>query len=129
MIVLDASAAVELLLGGPAGARVGQALESDAVLAPELLDVEVVSAFARLARAGVVTEAGGQARVDRLQRLPVRRIPHRPLTARTWQLRDRVRVSDAYYVACAEWARASLLTTDARLGRAALPGLTVTVVS
>ena len=73
--------------------------------------------------------AGGQARVDALNRLPLRGIPHRPLTARAWDLRDRVRVADAYYVACAEWARASLLTTDARLGRAALPGLTVTVVS
>lgn len=127
--MLDASAAVELLLGTRAGARVGQELESDAVLAPELLDVEVVSAFARLVRSGAVTPAGAGARVGVLLRLPVRRIPHRPLTARAWDLRDRVRVSDAYYVACAEWAGASLLTTDARLGRAALPGLTVTVVS
>jgi predicted nucleic acid-binding protein len=129
LIVLDASAAVELLLGTPAGVRVGHVLQSDAVLAPELLDVEVVSAFARLARAGVVSVAGAQARVGGLTSMPVRRIPHRPLTARAWQLGDRVRVSDAYYVACAEWASASLLTTDARLGRAALPGLTVTVVS
>lgn len=129
MIVLDASAAVELLLGTPVGARVAGLIESDALLAPELLDVEVVSAVARLVRGGVVSVAGGQARVDALNRLPLRRIPHRPLTARAWDLRDRVRVADAYYVACAEWARASLLTTDARLGRAALPGLTVTVVS
>jgi predicted nucleic acid-binding protein len=129
VIVLDASAAVELLLGTAVGERVGQAIEPELVLAPELLEVEVVSALARLVRAGVVTTAGAQARVDLLRRLPVRRIPHSPLTARAWQLRDRVRVSDAYYVACAEWARASLMTTDARLGRAALPGLTVTIVS
>ena len=129
MIVLDTSAAVELLLGTPVGAQVAREIESDALLAPELLDVEVVSAVARLVRSGVVSVTGGQARVDALNRLPVRRIPHRPLTARAWELSDRVRVADAYYVACAEWARASLLTTDARLGRAALPGLTVTVVS
>ena len=51
MIVLDASAAVELLLGTPVGARVAGLIESDALLAPELLDVEVVSAVARLVRA------------------------------------------------------------------------------
>jgi hypothetical protein len=39
VIVLDASATVELLLGSPAGVRVGQALQSDTALAPELLDV------------------------------------------------------------------------------------------
>jgi predicted nucleic acid-binding protein len=128
VIVLDASAAVELLLGTPLGVRVGRAIEAEVVLAPELLEVEVVSAVARLVRAGVVTATGGQARVDGLRLLPVRRIPHSLLTARAWQLRHRLRVSDAYYVACAEWARASLLTTDARLGWAALPGLTITVV-
>jgi predicted nucleic acid-binding protein len=126
VIVLDASAAVELLLGTPLGVRVGRAIEAEVVLAPELLEVEVVSAVARLVRAGVVTATGGQARVDGLRLLPVRRIPHSLLTARAWQLRHRLRVSDAYCVACAEWA--SLLTTDARLGWAALPGLTVTVV-
>jgi predicted nucleic acid-binding protein len=129
VIVLDASAAVELLLGTAVGDRVGHAIQPEALLAPELLDVEVVSALARLVRAGVLSAAGGQARVDALRRLPVRRIPHRPLIARAWDLRDRVRVADGYYIACAEWARASLMTTDARLGRAALPGLTVTVVA
>jgi len=129
MIVLDASAAVELLLGSPVGATVRRALGSEPALAPELFDVEVVSAFARLTRAGTVTAADAGARVASLQRLPVRRISHRSLTPRVWELRDRVRVSDGYYVACAEWARASLVTADSRLGRAALPGLTVTVVS
>ena len=91
--------------------------------------MEVASALARLVRAGTLTDEVATSRIRSLQRLPVRRVPHRALATRAWQLRDRVRISDAFYVSCAEFGGASLLTTDARLGRAALQGVTVTVVS
>ena len=61
--------------------------------------------------------------------MPVTRIPHRPLVDRAWRLRTQVRISDAFYVACAELVDGALLTTDARLGRAALSGVTITVVT
>jgi len=129
VIVLDASAAVELLAGSAVGGRVGSLLRADDVVAPELLDVEISSAFARLVRAGTVTDEAAGARVSALQRMPVVRIPHRPLTGRAWRLRDRVRISDAFYVACAELVDGSLVTTDSRLGRAGLSGVTITVVT
>ena len=129
MIVLDASAAVELLAGSPVGRRVGSLLLADDVVAPELLDVETTSALARLVRAGDVTDEAASSRVRALHRMPVVRIPHRPLVERVWRLRDRVRIGDAFYVACAELVAGSLLTTDARLGRAALSGVTITVVT
>ena len=129
MIVLDASAAVELLAGSPVGRRVGSLLLADDVVAPELLDVEATSALARLVRAGAVTDEAASCRVRALHRMPVVRIPHRPLVERVWRLRDRVRINDAFYVACAELVDGSLLTTDARLGRAALSGVTITVVT
>lgn len=129
MIVLDASAAVDLLLANTVGARVGQLVGQDDVVAPELIDVEVSSALARLVRTGALPEGGATARIRALQRMPVQRVPHRPLTARAWELRDRVRVSDAFYVACAELVGGTLLTTDGRLGRAALSGLAVMVVT
>jgi predicted nucleic acid-binding protein len=129
VIVLDASAAVELLAGSAVGRRVGSLLRVDDVVAPELLDVEATSALARLVRAGAVTDESASTRVRALHRMPVTRIPHRPLLDRAWQLRDRVRTSDAFYVACAELVDGSLLTTDARLGRAALTGVTITVVT
>ena len=129
MIVLDASAAVELLAESRLGRRVEQLLRADHALAPEVLDVEVTSTLARLVRAGTLTDEVATSRVRALQRLPVQRLPHRPLVARAWQLRDRVRISDAFYLACAELVGASLVTTDARLGRAALQGVTITVVS
>ena len=129
MIVLDASAAVELLAGSPVGRRVGSLLLADDVVAPELLDVEATSALARLVRAGAVTDEAARSRVRALHRMPVVRIADRPLVERVWRLRDRVRINDAFYVACAELVNGSLLTTDARLGRAALSGVTITVVT
>ena len=42
--------------------------------------------------------------------MPVTRIPHRPLVERAWRLRNQVRISDAFYVACAELVDGSLLT-------------------
>jgi predicted nucleic acid-binding protein len=52
-------------------------------------------------------------------------IPANGLTPRAWRLRDRVRITDAYYVACAEFTNAPIVTCDVRLARAALPGVTI----
>ncbi len=128
MIVLDASAVVELLVGGELGRRVRRVVGGEDAIAPELLDVEVVSAVSRLVRAGAMSDDVASGLVAALRRMPARRIPHRFLMARAWDLRNRVRIADAFYVACAAWAGVPLLTTDARLGRAALPNVTLTVV-
>ncbi len=50
--VVDASATVELLLGSPAGRRVGRSLRGKTLAAPGHLDAEVLSALGRMARAG-----------------------------------------------------------------------------
>ena len=68
MLVLDASAAVDVLARTIRGERVAEHLTRDDVAAPELLDVEVLSALWRLVRAGVLTEGaaitGGEAAHD-----------------------------------------------------------------
>jgi predicted nucleic acid-binding protein len=128
MLALDASAAVDLLLRTPRGHRVAQHLRSDDVTAPELLDVEVCSAVARLQRAGAVTEHEADDAVRRLATMPVRRLAHLALLPAAWPLRGRVRVADAFYVACAQLTSGALLTCDARLAAAPLPGVAVTVV-
>lgn len=129
MLVLDASAAVDLLLDEAVGQRVARLVQADDVLTPELFDVEVMSVLARLVRAGTLPADAATTRIRSLQRLPVRRVPHLPLARRAWELRDRVRITDAFYVSCTELVGGALVTTDARLGRAALPGVTVTYVS
>lgn len=126
LVVVDASAIVELLLRTPTGGSVGRHLGE--AVAPELLDVETVSAIGRLTRAGHVTALDGRAAVRRLQSLPVDRVPHAPLVGAVWELRDRVRIADAFYVALAMTLQVGVLTTDARLARAPLPGVSVTLV-
>ncbi len=56
MIVLDASAAVALLVdSGPVGAQVGSMLLEHEVAYPSLLPYEVASALRRLAAGNVIT--------------------------------------------------------------------------
>ena len=77
-MVLDASAVVEWLLGSERGdAVVTQLLEDPdgAFFAPDLLDVEVVQAFRRLARSGTVTDVRATGAVELLEALPVERRP------------------------------------------------------
>jgi predicted nucleic acid-binding protein len=127
ILVLDASAAVELVLGTALGQAVAERLLPDLVT-PELLDVEVLSALARLARTGEVSAGDASAAAAAAARLPATRVPHLRLVERAWDLRDRVRVADAFYVACAEQVRAPLLTCDGRLAAAPLPGVDVLLV-
>ncbi len=56
-----------------------------------------------------------------LVELPLRRVSHRPLLGRCWELRENLTVYDAAYVALAELLDAVLVTADARL--AAAPGI------
>ena len=122
MIVLDASAVVELLRRSPAGAAVGSRLASVPLPyhAPALLDVEVAQVFRRFAAAGSISAEGGQAALATLAVLPVRRHPHLPLLPRVWALRANLTAYDAIYVALAERLGATLVTRDSRL--AVAPG-------
>jgi len=129
VIVVDASALVDLLIRSPRGSRVQTALNGTAVAAPELIVVEVLSALHRLVRSSTLTAAQATAAADDFAALALRTVPHAPLAATVWGLRDRVRIADAFYVAAAQAVGVPLLTTDARLARAVLPGVTVTLVS
>lgn len=120
MIVLDASAAVDLLLATERGAGVAQVLSSAGeVHAPELIDPEVVAVIRRWTLRGwLAVEKGGRA-VEELGELAVVRHRHAAICLRVWELRDRCSGYDACYVALAEMLGAALLTTDARLAGAA----------
>ncbi len=118
--MLDASAAVDLLLGTQRGAGVAQALGSvTEAHAPELIDPEVVAVVRRWTQREWIPVETGDRAVDELGELPVVRHGHAPLRRRAWELRDRCSAYDACYVALAERLDAELLTTDVRLGRAA----------
>ena len=120
MIVIHASAAVDLLLGTERAAGVARVLRSgDEVHAPELIDPEVVAVIRRWTLRGwLAAETGGRA-VDELGELAIVRHRHAAMRRRAWELRDRCSAYDACYVALAELLGARLLTTDGQLGRAA----------
>ena len=124
MLVVDASAVIELLLGRPAGRAVEEEIrDHDFDLhAPHLLDVEVLSALRRVVAVGDASAARAGDAVTDLLDLPVERYPHDGLAPRIWALRANFSAYDATYVALAEAITdggAPLLTADARLARAA----------
>jgi predicted nucleic acid-binding protein len=124
MLVVDASAVAELLLGRATGAAVAGHLRDHGfdLHAPHLIDVEVLSALRRLVAAGETSaDRAGEAVEDFLD-LPIARYAHLVLAPRIWELRENLSAYDATYVALAEALAdggAPLLTADARLARAA----------
>ena len=122
-MVVDASAVVEWLMGSERGDVVVAQLLADPdgeFFAPDLLDVEVVQAFRRLARTGRVADARVTGAIELLEVLPVERCPAGILVPRMWTLRDNLSAYDAAYVSLAEALDCPLLTCDAR--RADAPG-------
>lgn len=123
MIVVDASVIVTALADdGPDGSRARSRLLGEELLAPHLIDLEVLSAWRRLAVAGRLSEARALQAVDDLTQMRIRRVDHRPLLDRCWQLRENLTPYDAAYVALAEHADAVLVTADVKLANA--PGTT-----
>lgn len=121
MIVVDASIVVTALADdGADGDRVRDRLGGERLAAPHLIDIEVVSAWRRLASAGNIDERRAALAIADLRALRLERIPHGPLLDRCWELRDNVTIYDAAYVALAEILRVPLLTADVKL--ASSPG-------
>lgn len=116
-MVLDASAAVTLLVGDVLGERVAALLADAEIDAPHLIDFEIVNALRRLALGGRMHAARAAAALDDFADLEIRRYPAAPLVARIWALRHTHTPYDAAYIALAEALDEPLLTTDARLAR------------
>ena len=129
MIVTDASVIVTALADdGPDGDRVRERLRGERLVAPHVLDLEVLSGWRRLASAGDLDDRRAAFALDDLRALPIERVPHHPLLARCWQLRDELTPYDAVYVALAEALDATLVTADARLSSAAGPRCEIELV-
>jgi predicted nucleic acid-binding protein len=122
LIVVDASVVVTALADdGDDGDRARLRLRDERLVAPHLIDLEVASAWRRLASTGDLDERRAQLALEDLRALRVERVPHGPLLARCWELRDNLSVYDAAYVALAEVLEVSLLTADRRLASASGP--------
>ena len=131
MIVLDASATLEILLGSRRGIEAQGWYVSEQSHAPEVIGYEVLSAIRGKARGRELTADEARAAMldfedveNGLELWPLLEVQ----TERAIQLRDNVSSYDATYVALAEILQCPLVTADARLGRAVEDLIEVAVV-
>lgn len=122
MIVLDASAALELLLNTASAPRVAARVLAprESLHAPHLIDLEIAQVLRRWERAGALATRRGEEALEDLADLPLARYPHQMLLGRVWDLRSNATAYDAAYLALAEALGATLVTRDAAL--ASVPG-------
>lgn len=119
MIVVDASVLAPALADdGADGDRARDHLRGEQLVAPELVDLEVLSTLRRAARAGRLDQRRSGQALEDLAALPLRRVSHQSLLPRIWALRDNLTAYDAAYVALAEALDALLLTADGGIGKA-----------
>ena len=117
MIVVDASAVLEVLLQTPAAPRIEARLfaPAEALSVPHLLDLEVTHVLRRYEATGVIDAQRGQEAIDDLTAWPLTRYPHDLFLGRIWALRHNLTAYDAAYVALAESLAVTLVTCDTRL--------------
>ena len=127
MIVLDASAAVESLIGeGAAGRRVLQRLRDlHRIHVPELFDLEVMSAIRRAERSDKITEAAAVQALSHVAGLRAERWRHEELLPEAWRRRHRHSTYNAVYVALAKLLDLPLVTVDRRLAASAADDVAV----
>ena len=120
MIVVDASALIEVLLRTSSAQAIEQRLFSSrqTIHAPQLIDVEVAQVIRRYAMAGQIDSDRGRAVLLDIMAFPMWRHSHDVLLPRVWELRNNLSAYDAVYLALAEALDASLLTHDQRLATA-----------
>ncbi len=116
--VVDASAAVEVVLRTPLGRKIAAILRGSQLIAPELIDAEVMSTLRRGVIRKTATETEAIEALQRHIEWPINRLPHVPLTMLAWEYRQSVSAYDALYLAAARLHQFPLVTIDARLSRA-----------
>lgn len=125
-IVVDASAVVELLARSPHAESVIQVVSGLDMVAPDLINAEVISTVRRLEHAEAMRPSRAAQAVSAFKGMPLRRVPTLRLIDDAWALRANVSAYDALYVALARVLACPLVALDGRLFRA--PGLGIQVI-
>jgi len=119
LIVIDASAVLELVLQTPKGIAVSERVLSpqERLHVPHLIDIEVTQTLRRLTLAKALTARRAEEALTDFSQLTLERHDQRDLIRRVWQLREGLSAYEGVYVALAEALDAPLLTCDAWLSR------------
>jgi predicted nucleic acid-binding protein len=127
-VVLDASAAVEMVTRTEAGAQLNRIVPANTSwwVPNGLFDAEVNSVLRRLSLAGTFDDQHIDSARRRLSALRCRRVSVVALADRAWAMRHNLSFYDACYVALADVLRAPLVTVDMKLANA--PGLSVETI-
>src|SRR5205807_2688107 len=94
LIVIDASALVELLLAGARSDAIGRAVGEARLLAPDLIHPEVMQCLRRFERAGKLTADRASKALSRLHEGGVSTMPIGPLMRQAWSLRHNLSAYD-----------------------------------
>lgn len=123
-IAIDASALVELLLETPTGRGIAGRVDGARLIAPDIVNPEVMQSLRGLERAGRVSSERAATALARLVHSPIARVPTTGLLTDAWSLRFNLSAYDACYVALARALGCPLLTVDGPLRRAPSLGVT-----
>jgi predicted nucleic acid-binding protein len=121
VIVVDASAVVEVLLAMPRAEQVRVPLAEHSELhVPEHFNVEALSALRRYAIRGELSQLRATEALAALRDLRTLTYPVIELVAEIWDLRDALTAYDAAYLALARRLNVGLVTLDGSLAAVAL---------
>lgn len=119
MIVVDASALLEVLLNTPSASNISERLfgGNETLHVPHVFDLEVIQVLRRYNRSGQIDAQRSEQALEDLADLPLNRYSHDVFVFRIWALRQNLTAYDAAYIALAEALDAPLITRDAALAR------------
>jgi predicted nucleic acid-binding protein len=119
MIVIDASALLEMLFGSPTGQDVAVKVRNASVIAsPQLVIVECLQVIRRAEARHAINTATAAELVRDLLALDLDLYDHQLVALRIWELRANLTAYDASYVALSELLKAPLVTTDEKMANA-----------
>ena len=127
-IVVDSSALVEVLIQRERADAVRQVVGDTEMVAPDVINSEILSALRRLERIGELPTGRARKALDDLVSVPLRRFPTLPLLPAVWELRAGITSYDACYVALAQVLGCTLVTADLKLSRASRLGVPLITV-
>ena len=127
-IVVDSSALVEVLIQRERADAVRQVVGDTEMVAPDVINSEILSALRRLERIGELPTGRARKALDDLVSVPLRRFPTLPLLPAVWELRAGITSYDACYVALAQVLGCTLVTADLKLSRAPRLGVPLITV-